>query len=263
MIRKLLCILALGLVLAHPAFGALVAWTDWTSSSGSPDTPTNTATGIISFGGANITVDYSENWTFVQTGSGENYWTEGSPAPYTGNAIIDNAPTPSELVAFAFPATHTLTFSQPIVNPILAIVSLGNGSGDNVSYDFDSSFTVLSEGQGYWGDGDYTLSGNKITGSEFHGVLQFQGTLSSISWTSSPYEFWHGITVGAVVPIPICEGDFDNDSDVDGSDLAVFAADFGRTDCLSDCEGDFDEDGDVDGSDLAVFAADFGRTDCP
>ena len=29
------------------------------------------------------------------------------------------------------------------------------------------------------------------------------------------------------------------------------------------CEGDFDCDGDVDGSDLAVFAADFGRTDCP
>ena len=29
------------------------------------------------------------------------------------------------------------------------------------------------------------------------------------------------------------------------------------------CEGDFDNDGDVDGSDLAVFAADFGRTDCP
>ena len=29
------------------------------------------------------------------------------------------------------------------------------------------------------------------------------------------------------------------------------------------CEGDFDGDGDVDGSDLAIFAADFGRTDCP
>jgi hypothetical protein len=29
------------------------------------------------------------------------------------------------------------------------------------------------------------------------------------------------------------------------------------------CEGDFDTDGDVDGSDLAAFAADFGRTDCP
>ena len=29
------------------------------------------------------------------------------------------------------------------------------------------------------------------------------------------------------------------------------------------CEGDFDNDGDVDGSDLAIFATDFGRTDCP
>jgi hypothetical protein len=29
------------------------------------------------------------------------------------------------------------------------------------------------------------------------------------------------------------------------------------------CEGDFDCDGDVDGTDLAIFAADFGRTDCP
>jgi len=63
--------------------------------------------------------------------------------------------------------------------------------------------------------------------------------------------------------LSVCEGDFDDDVDVDGSDLAVFAADFGRTDCAGECEGDFDNDGDVDGSDLAVFAADFGRTNCP
>ena len=63
----------------------------------------------------------------------------------------------------------------------------------------------------------------------------------------------------------ICEGDFNHDGDVDGSDLATFAADFGRTNCDNEppCEGDFDGDNDVDGSDLAVFAADFGRTDCP
>ena len=60
-----------------------------------------------------------------------------------------------------------------------------------------------------------------------------------------------------------CEGDFDIDGDVDGSDLAAFAAGLGRTDCAGDCEGDFEPDGDVDGSHLAVFAADFGRTDCP
>ncbi|HHP7236659.1 MAG TPA: thrombospondin type 3 repeat-containing protein [Desulfobacterales bacterium] len=62
-----------------------------------------------------------------------------------------------------------------------------------------------------------------------------------------------------------CRGDFTYDGDVDGSDLAVFAADFGRTDCSATalCEGDFDGDGDVDGSDLAVFAAGFGQTGCP
>lgn len=60
-----------------------------------------------------------------------------------------------------------------------------------------------------------------------------------------------------------CRSDIDGDGDVDGSDLAIFAADFGRTDCDQgqECEGDFDQD--VDGSDLAIFAADFGRTDCP
>jgi hypothetical protein len=74
--------------------------------------------------------------------------------------------------------------------------------------------------------------------------------------------FWYTIETAAV---DLCEGDFEPDGDVDGSDLAVFAADFGRTDCGTGepCEGNFDEDGDVDGSDLAVFAADFGRTDCP
>jgi len=76
----------------------------------------------------------------------------------------------------------------------------------------------------------------------------------------------HGQIIVLERPLfPYCEGDFDTDGDVDGSDLAIFAADFGRTDCENGepCEGDFDDDNDVDGSDLAVFAADFGRTDCP
>ncbi|MBW2740299.1 MAG: hypothetical protein JRE64_15965, partial [Deltaproteobacteria bacterium] len=80
------------------------------------------------------------------------------------------------------------------------------------------------------------------------------------NWSLHPWDFNFRISG---IYSNICEGDFDSDGDVDGSDLAVFAADFGRTDCDSDCEGDFDDDNDVDGSDLAVFAADFGRTNCP
>ena len=83
-----------------------------------------------------------------------------------------------------------------------------------------------------------------------------------------------------------CEGDFDDDGDVDGGDLAIFAFDFGRTDCIGgippcpcdvdhDCDVDdvdlmmcsypicdFDGDGDFDGADMAVCFADFGRDDC-
>jgi hypothetical protein len=67
-----------------------------------------------------------------------------------------------------------------------------------------------------------------------------------------------------IVEPEFCQGDFEIDGDVDGTDLAKFAADFGRTNCDQGdaCEGDFDYDNDVDGSDLAKFAANFGRTDC-
>ena len=63
----------------------------------------------------------------------------------------------------------------------------------------------------------------------------------------------------------ICEGDFDCDGNVDGTDVATFKADFGRNlfnklcTNSNQCKGDFDCDGDVDGTDVATFKADFGR----
>ena len=63
-----------------------------------------------------------------------------------------------------------------------------------------------------------------------------------------------------------CEGNFDCDFDVDGSDAQFFKTDFGRspffnpcTDSNS-CNGDFDCDVDVDGTDARVFKDDFGRS---
>jgi hypothetical protein len=68
----------------------------------------------------------------------------------------------------------------------------------------------------------------------------------------------YGDTTGATTTT-VCRGDSDSDSDVDGSDLAVFAEAFGSSDEVAD----FDGDGFVDESDLAAFAAEFGRADCP
>ena len=115
----------------------------------------------------------------------------------------------------------------------------------------------------------YTVLGNRsVFGEAFR---QWFNNAQSTFLDYTP-RWWYGMVLigdaalmrGTFLVEP-CEGDFYGDGDVDGSDLAVFATDFGRTDCDTGdpCEGDFDEDNDVDGSDLAVFAADFGRTDCP
>ena len=59
--------------------------------------------------------------------------------------------------------------------------------------------------------------------------------------------------------VPECAGRLDSDSDVDGSDLYIFADAYAG----GDMTADLDNSGAVDANDLTVFAADFGRTDCP
>lgn len=59
-----------------------------------------------------------------------------------------------------------------------------------------------------------------------------------------------------------CQGDLDNDGDVDGSDLAALVAEFGATNCNGTCKTDLNGDNNVDDADLAAFASQLGRTDC-
>lgn len=189
--------LVLAVLSEQPAGAGVVSWTDWTSATSG--TPGSAAGSIGSIG-----VSYSGEVVFAQLGTGTNYWTEGSPAPYTGNAVVSNAPTPAEMIALSTSySPNTLTFSQAVTNPIMAIVSQGQ-PGLAVTYDFDKPFIVLSEGQGYWGNGSYILgAGDVLTGSELHAVIQFTGTMSSISWSNRPNEYWHGYTVGLTsVPEP-------------------------------------------------------------
>ena len=62
-----------------------------------------------------------------------------------------------------------------------------------------------------------------------------------------------------------CEGNFDCNDNVDGSDLATFKANYGRNQyndpCHAGdrCNGNFDCDNNVDGGDLALFKSDYGR----
>lgn len=93
------------------------------------------------------------------------------------------------------------------------------------------------------------------------------GVIKIIGHTLSPG--WPHVTRDVVpntgcleIEILALQGDLDSDGDVDGLDLAVFAADFGRGDCDTGepCEGDFDGNNAVDSVDLDIFTGNFGQT---
>lgn len=187
--------ISLGLIFAGTSHAGVVDWADWTQSD------LESAVGTV----AGVNVDYVGSLAFAQLANGvmvgsgasstTDYWVEYSPAPYTGNSVVDNRPPGFELLALNLPAFNSIIFSMPVLNPVMAIVSQGQPSF-TVSYDFDQPFTVLSEGRGYWGDGTYTLgAGDVLNGNELHAVIQFQGLVSEINWDSTQ-EFWHGFTVG-------------------------------------------------------------------
>lgn len=189
--------LAFGLC-AQPAIAGPVQWTDWTSATTGAVAGTMGATSV-NFTGTILFAQTAFGVQFGGTGGSTiDYWTEPGPgpAPYTGNAVVGNRPPGYELVAFGAASTsNTLTFGAPVTGLLMAIVSMGQLDLP-VTYDFDTPFTVLSEGQGYWGDGSFTLAaGDQLIGRELHAVIQFPGTVSSISWSSTA-EVWHGFTVG-------------------------------------------------------------------
>lgn len=193
------------ILMCQPVCAATINWTDWQYAS-----PGIVDSALGSMGGVNVS--YVGDYEFVQLGSGKNYWKEPSleHAPYTGSSLIDNAPIPAEMIALNLSATHTITFSEAVLNPVMAIVSMGTPIIP-VSYIFDQSFTFLSNGIGAFSSanggnpGAYSIIGNTFSGSEVNAAIMFSGLVTSITWLSTPQENWHGITVGAPVPGPVPE----------------------------------------------------------
>ncbi len=71
-----------------------------------------------------------------------------------------------------------------------------------------------------------------------------------------------GAAPGLCPEIYACEGNRDDDRDVDGLDLADIAAGFIPAACNGVCANDLNGDGIVDNNDIKVLACDFGRTNC-
>lgn len=190
---------ASSLVVCAMAQAVPVTWTDWTTAS------STSAAGTM--GG--IGVSFSGNISpAAQTSGGINYWAV-NPTIYTAPGL-DNGPPDSDIIRLTGGATatgtQTITFSSAVVNPVMAIMSLGQPNY-LVSYDFNAPFDVLNFGPGYWG-GPGTLvelPGDVLQGEEGHGLIQFIGTFTSISFTIPIAENWHGFQIGVpggVVPEP-------------------------------------------------------------
>jgi hypothetical protein len=188
----------------QPASAGVIAWTDWTSfTAGNSGVADGTLGSVAVHYAGEVLPGIPPGPPFgpTQVSGGINYW--NPPAPYL-SSTISNAPPASDIITLegGHNVTNTLTFLAPLVNPVMAIVSMGQ-AGVPIQYEFDTPFTILSSGVGYWGGGTFTNpSGNILLGEEGHGAIQFMGTYSSISWTATGPEFWHGFTVGEPVPEP-------------------------------------------------------------
>ncbi len=164
-------------------------WVDWTSNTptqanGSAAGVTVTFTGVLSPG--------------PNLGRGGNVWTIPATT-YQKPGVVDNPPDIQDLIALtggAAAGTQTLTFSSPVVDPVMTVFSLGRPNFQ-ATWNFDTPFDILTAGPGYYGAGELTeLDGNVLAGKEGYGLIQFHGVVSAISWTIPVAEYWGGFQVG-------------------------------------------------------------------
>ena len=174
--------------IASLAHGATVDWANWTSST------STSATGNVVAGSSHVDVSFSGPIAFTQlNNTGFNYW-QNPATPYVGSEV-SNAPATSDIIALGNAGTFTITFSAPVVNPLIGLVSW---NGAVVDFSGTPDIQYLSSGCGYWGCGSFAnATSSSFDGSgELHGVIELQGTFSSITFTDSTDEYWHGLTVG-------------------------------------------------------------------
>jgi hypothetical protein len=116
-------------------------------------------------------------------------------AGYLNSHIASSPAAPNHQIEVSNTGTRTLTFSPAVERPLMAIASLGSPALE-AQLVFDSDFTVISEGAGNWGTGSYTKVGTTLKGKEWNGVIQFTGTVSSLSIGYPVLESFTAFNVG-------------------------------------------------------------------
>ena len=177
------CCLACGVTQAAP-----IDWNAWTSATGGTITPDSVgvAFSIAGTGSVdNLILNYP---SYTPTGT------------FADGTVVNNAPVSTDNIIQLVGGNtnvNTVTFSKPVVNPVMAIWSLGNG-GAAARFDFINATPVLVTGgpSAEYGGSSITISGMDVSGAEGNGTVQFIGTFTSLSWTNPVAENWYGFDVG-------------------------------------------------------------------
>ena len=172
---------------------AQILWADWQSQTGGAR-----ADGVVGTIAVSVTGPLSPT-PLLGPESEPNYWA-AFPSSYAApTAGVPTAPTARDMIRVsggATPTVYTLTFSQPVTNPVMAIASLG-APPTPTRFDFGSQPVVLlHQGPGAWGAGTLTQIGNSLEGREGNGVIRLSGTMTQIVMTMPTPEVWTGFTVG-------------------------------------------------------------------
>jgi hypothetical protein len=172
------------MTVAAQAQAVVVNWADLTSAGN------GVVQGTITAGGETIDVSYRGGYAFAQTSGGTNYW---SPDTAYTSGVVENAPSTPDIIALGDRGTRTITFSKTVSDVYLALVSWNGNSAI-----FDQAFQVISQGQGYWGNGTFTAVTpySFVANGELHGVIRFTGAFDQVTFTDGADEYWHGFQIG-------------------------------------------------------------------
>lgn len=260
-------------------------WVDWTSA----DVAGGTAEGTITLGdGSTVSVslkavrsDGSHGSLFgyeVTPGVGvtfagwTDFWTHDNNSPQNDltttykSGYVLNSPDFPDIIGLSGGNTdsYVLTFSSPVQDPVMDIMSLGQG-GDASVYSFSRSFEIVSQGIGRFGGSNTSLRvrnapdgatvGDQVQGNEGNGTLRFVGELSNLSWTVPDGETWHGFTIG-VRGAGNANGDYDGDGVLDAADNCPTVSNGSQADSDYDgigdaCDTSNDPNADTDGDGLS------------
>jgi PEP-CTERM motif len=198
MSRRVVSCGILFIAIAAQSFGT--TWVNWTAlTTGTP----GSATGTL---GA-ITISYSGELINGVINGTSGIW---SPNSSFIGGTVDTSPSAvnDDLRLIGTSAgNRTITFSSAVVNPVFAIWSLGAPTVPASFTFLGSAVPTLQAGgpNSQFGGSSITVSGQVVNGAEGNGVVQFTGAFTSISWTSTPenfYAFTVGLNGASTVPEP-------------------------------------------------------------